>query len=327
MKIGILGCGVMAETFADTLRQMGEVECCAAASRTLKRAEEFAGKYGFKKAYGSYEELCADPEVELIYIATPHSSHFDTMKLCIRHKKPVLCEKSFTVNAREAEQIREYAEQEQVFVAEAIWTRYMPSRNMIQEIIDSGIIGDISVLTANLSYPISHKERIMRPELAGGALLDIGVYGVNFAMMHFGTDIERIESSVRMTDTGVDAMESITIFFRGGRMAVLTHDIYSRSDRKGIFYGEKGYIIVENINNPQSISVYDTEDRLVRRMDVPKQISGYEYEVLECIDAVRSGEKESSSMPLSDSIKVMGIMDQLRGQWGLVYPRERETRK
>ncbi len=327
MKIGILGCGVMAETFADTLRQMGEVECYAAASRTLKRAEEFAGKYGFKKAYGSYEELCADPEVELIYIATPHSSHFDNMKLCIRHKKPVLCEKSFTVNAREAEQIREYAEQEQVFVAEAIWTRYMPSRNMIQEIIDSGIIGDISVLTANLSYPISHKERIMRPELAGGALLDIGVYGVNFAMMHFGTDIERIESSVRMTDTGVDAMESITIFFQGGRMAMLTHDIYSRSDRKGIFYGEKGYIIVENINNPQSISVYDTEDRLVRRMDVPKQISGYEYEVLECIDAVRSGEKESSSMPLSDSIKVMEIMDQLRGQWGLVYPRERETRK
>ena len=327
MKIGILGCGVMAETFADTLRQMGEVECCAAASRTLKRAEEFAGKYGFKKAYGSYEELCADPEVELIYIATPHSSHFDNMKLCIRHKKPVLCEKSFTVNAREAEQIREYAEQEQVFVAEAIWTRYMPSRNMIQEIIDSGIIGDISVLTANLSYPISHKERIMRPELAGGALLDIGVYGVNFAMMHFRTDIERIESSVRMTDTGVDAMESITIFFRGGRMAVLTHDIYSRSDRKGIFYGEKGYIIVENINNPQSISVYDTEDRLVRRMDVPKQISGYEYEVLECIDAVRSGEKESTSMPLSDTIKVMEIMDQLRGQWGLVYPRERETQK
>ena len=322
MKIGILGCGVMAETFADTLRQMGEVECYAAASRTLKRAED-----GFKKAYGSYEELCADPEVELIYIATPHSSHFDNMKLCIRHKKPVLCEKSFTVNAREAEQIREYAEQEQVFVAEAIWTRYMPSRNMIQEIIDSGIIGDISVLTANLSYPISHKERIMRPELAGGALLDIGVYGVNFAMMHFGTDIERIESSVRMTDTGVDAMESITIFFRGGRMAVLTHDIYSRSDRKGIFYGEKGYIIVENINNPQSIFVYDTEDRLVRRMDVPKQISGYEYEVLECIDAVRSGEKESTSMPLSDTIKVMEIMDQLRGQWGLVYPRERETQK
>lgn len=327
MKIGILGCGAMAEKFADTLRQMDTVVCRAAASRTLDRAEEFARKYGFEKAYGSYEQLCEDPEVELIYIATPHSCHYENMELCIRHKKPVLCEKSFTLNAGEAERIRELAEREQVFAAEAIWTRYMPSRQMIQEVIDSGIIGNISTLTANLSYPITHKERIMRPELAGGALLDIGVYGLNFALMHFGSDIERIESSVRMTDTGVDAMESITVFFRSGRMAVLTHDIYSRSDRKGIFYGDKGYIIVENINNPQSISVYDTEDRLIRRIEVPEQISGYEYEVLECIRAVRSGKKESSSMPLSESVKVMKIMDSLRGQWGLVYPQEKEQQK
>lgn len=322
MKIGIMGCGAMAETFADTLRQMDEAECFAAASRSQERAAEFARKYGFEKAYGSYRELCEDPEVELIYIATPHSSHYDNMEMCIRHKKPVLCEKSFTLNAEEAERIRALAQKEQVFAAEAIWTRYMPSRNMIQEVIESGIIGNISSLTANLSYPIAHKERIMRPELAGGALLDIGVYGINFALMHFGTDIERIESSVRMTDTGVDAMESITFFYRSGRMAVMTHDIYSRSDRKGIFYGDKGYIIVENINNPQSISVFDTEDRLLQRIDVPEQISGYEYEVRECIKAVRSGEKESSSMPLSDSIEVMKIMDQLRGQWGLVYPQE-----
>ena len=119
----------------------------------------------------------------------------------------------------------------------------------------------------------------MRPELAGGALLDIGVYGLNFALMHFGTDIERIESSVRMTDTGVDGMESITIFFRSGRMAVLTHDIYGRSDRKGIFYGEKGYIIVENINNPQSISVYDTEDRTNQEDGSAGPDQRYEYEV------------------------------------------------
>lgn len=322
MKIGILGCGAMAETFAGTLRQMAEVECRAAASRTLGRAQEFAQKYGFEKAYGSYEELCGDPEIELIYIATPHSSHYENMELCIRHKKPVLCEKAFTVNADEAERIQALSERENVFTAEAIWTRYMPSRHMIQEIIDSGVVGNISALTANLSYPITHKERIMRPELAGGALLDIGVYGLNFALMHFGTDIDRIESSVQMTYTGVDAMESITIFFRNGRMAVLTHDIYGRSDRKGIFYGEKGYIIVENINNPQSISVYDTADRLIRRTEVPEQISGYEYEVLECMEAVHAGERESRSMPLADSITVMKIMDQLRGQWGLVYPKE-----
>lgn len=327
MKVGILGCGVMAEVFAGTLRQMEEVECYAAASRTLERAEGFSREYGFAKAYGSYEELCADPEVELVYIATPHSCHCENMELCIRHKKPVLCEKAFTLNAKEAERIRELAEKEQVFVSEAIWTRYMPSRMMIQDIMDSGIIGNISVLTANLSYPIAGKERILRPELAGGALLDIGVYGLNFALMHFGTDIERMESSVRMTDTGVDAMESITIFFRDGRMAVLTHDIYGRSDRKGIFYGEKGYIIVENINNPQSIAVYDTEDRLILQKDVPEQLSGYEYEVNECIAAIRAGKKESGSMPLSDSIRVMEVMDELRRQWGLVYPKEKETER
>ena len=143
----------------------------------------------------SYEALCEDPEVELVYIATPHSCHYENMELCIRHKKPVLCEKAFTMNAGEARKIMELAEQEQVFAAEAIWTRYMPSRQMIREVVDSGIIGKVSVLTANLSYPISGKERIMRPELAGGALLDIGVYGLNFALMHFGTDIERMESS------------------------------------------------------------------------------------------------------------------------------------
>lgn len=323
MKIGIMGCGAMAGKFARTLAQMGEVECCAAASRNLERAEEFAREHGFQKAYGSYEELCRDPEVELVYIATPHSCHYENMELCIRHKKPVLCEKAFTLNAEEAGRIKALAEQKQVFVSEAIWTRYMPSRTLIREIIESGIIGNVSVLTANLSYPITRKERIMRPELAGGALLDVGVYGLNFALMHFGTDIERIESSVQMTDTGVDGMESITIFFRGGRMAVLTHGIYGRSDRKGIFYGDKGYIIVENINNPQSISVYDKEDRLLQRTDVPEQISGYEYEVQECIEAVRAGKKESRSMPLEDSVRVMKVMDELRRQWGLVYPKEK----
>ena len=324
MKIGILACGPMAEIFARTLIQMEEAECYAVASRSLSRAEAFAREYGFTKAYGSYEALCEDPEVELVYIATPHSCHYENMELCIRHKKPVLCEKAFTMNAGETRKIMELAEQEQVFAAEAIWTRYMPSRQMIREVVDSGIIGKVSVLTANLSYPISGKERIMRPELAGGALLDIGVYGLNFALMHFGTDIERMESSVRMTDTGVDAMESITLFFKDGRMAVLTHDIYSRSDRKGIFYGEKGYIVVENINNPRSIAVYDAEDRLLKQMDVPEQISGYEYEVRECIEAIRAGVMESSSMPLSDSVRVMEIMDRLRKQWGMVYPREEE---
>lgn len=323
MRIGIIGTGRMAGVFAQTLAQMEEVQCYGVASRSKEKAEKFAEEYGFEKAFGSYEELCEDPEIELIYIATPHSFHYENMELCICHKKPVLCEKAFTLNSSQARKIIDLAKKEDVFVAEAIWTRYMPSRNMINELLDSGIIGKVSALTANLSYPVSSKERIIKPELAGGALLDIGVYGLNFALMHFGTDIERMESSVQMTETGVDAMESITLFFKDGRMAVLTHDIYGRSDRKGIFYGEKGYMIVENINNPQSISVYDLSDQLIHHVDVPEQISGYEYEMRECIHAVQAGKKESYSMPLSDTVMVMEKMDQLRAQWGLVYPQEK----
>ncbi len=323
MKIGVLGTGKIVEVVTQTLARMENVECYAIASRTLERAQEAAKEYGYTKAYGSYEELVADPEVGLVYIATPHSRHYEDMKLCVEHNKPVICEKAFTMNSQQAKEIAKLAKEKGVYVAEAIWTRYMPSRKMIQDMLDSGVIGKVSTLTANLSYVISQNYRIVAPELAGGALLDVGVYGLNFATMHFGTDIERIESSVQFTDTGVDGMESITIYYKDGRMAVLTHGIYARSDRKGIFYGDKGYMVVENINNPQSISVFDTDDKLVQRIDVPEQISGYEYEFIEAIDKIKSGDIESDSMPLNDSIFIMEVTDAIRKQWGLVYPQEK----
>ena len=240
-----------------------------------------------------------------------------------RGRKECVCEKAFTLNAAQAAEIKRLANEMGVYVAEAIWTRYQPSRNMINDMIASGIIGNVRTLTANLSYAMSHKERIYKPELAGGALLDIGVYGINFAMMHFGDEIERIESSVQMMETGVDGMESITMFFKDGRMAVLTHSAYGRSDRKGIFYGDEGYMIVENINNPQSISVYDQGDNLVKFVAVPEQITGYEYQFEEAAECIAEGRLESKSMPLEDSIRVMQVMDGLRKQWGMVYPQEK----
>ncbi|MBR3770030.1 MAG: Gfo/Idh/MocA family oxidoreductase [Lachnospiraceae bacterium] len=323
MKIGVLGTGSIVGTIVQTLKGLENVERYAIASRTKERAKEAAVEYGFEKSYGTYEELVADPEVELVYIATPHSRHYEDMRLCVEHGKAVLCEKAFTMNANQAKEIKQLAAEKGVFVAEAIWTRYMPSRKIIQDVLDSGIIGKVSALTANLSYIISQNYRIVAPELAGGALLDVGVYGLNFATMHFGTDIERIESSVQFTETGVDGMESITIFYKDGRMAVLTHGIYGRSDRKGIFYGDKGYIVVENINNPQTISVFDTEDRLMKLVEVPEQINGYEYQFVECMEQMKKGEKESISMPLDDSIFIMELMDGIRKQWGLVYPQEK----
>ena len=323
MKVGFLGTGRIATTLAKTFARIEGVECYAVASRTLEKAEAFAKEHGFQKAYGSYQELAADPEVELVYIATPHSNHYADMKLCIEHNKPVLCEKAFTMNSGQAKEIAELAKKNEVFVTEAIWTRYMPSRKIINEVLENGVIGKTSTLTANLSYVIADKPRIVMPELAGGALLDAGVYGLNFAFMHFGTEIERIESSVQFTDTGVDGQETITLFYKDGRMAVLTHGIYARSDRKGIIYGDKGYMVVENINNPQSVSVFDTEDKLIKKIDMPEQISGYEYQIIESMEAIQNNKIESESMPLADTVYVMEIMDGIRKQWGLVYPQEK----
>lgn len=323
MNISVIGPGPMADKFTHTLLQIPEIELYGVASRSIERAQEFANRHGYKTAYGSAAELVADPNVQLVYISTPHSQHYDDMKLCIEHGKAVLCEKAFTINATQAKEIKEFAKRDDVFVAEAIWTRYMPSRDIINNVLASGIIGNVSTLTANLCYPVTAKPRIMAPELAGGALLDIGVYGINFALMHFGNDIERIESSVKMTSTGVDEMETITMHFKSGKMAVITSSILSRSDRQGVFYGDKGYMIVDNINNPLRISIYDTEDNLIREVGVPEQISGYEYQALECAKMLKEGKIESESMPLDDTIFVMDIMDTLRKQWGLVYPQER----
>ena len=325
MKIGILGPGRIAHTVAPALVALPEIECYAVASRTPGKAEAFAAEFGFEKVYNSYEAMLEDPALELVYITTPHSHHFEQMMLCLEYGKHVICEKAFTMNAKQAKKVREFAAQKGLYVAEAIWTRYMPSRAMIDGIIESGAIGRVNTLTANLSYVIHQKQRIMDPALAGGALLDISIYGLNFALMHFEDDIARIESTVQLTETGVDGMETITIFYNDGRMAVLTHSIYCRSDRKGIIHGDQGYLVVENINNPRSVSVFDMADNCVAHYEVPQQINGYEYEFREAVRCIREGKTQSDSMPLEQTIQVMEIMDSLRAQWGVVYPQERQA--
>lgn len=325
MKIGILGAGGIASTLAETMNKMPEVECYGVASRNLVKAQEFIREHGFEKAFGSYEEMLADPEVELIYVATPHSHHYRHMKMCLEAGKHVLCEKAFTVNAGQAEKIFAMAKEKNLLVTEAIWTRYMPSRKMINDLLDEKIIGEVRKLTANLNYHICKVERIVRPELAGGALLDVGIYPLNFACMSFGDHITGIQSAVQMTETGVDGENVMTLFYEDGRVAVLTSGIHGLSDRQGIFYGSKGYIIVENINNPISIKVYDENRELIRNLPVPKQISGYEYEILETIDCIKNHRLECPSMPHEDTIKMMRIMDELRKEWGMKYPEEIES--
>lgn len=326
IRIAILGAGRIAGIMAKTLNGMKEKDarftCYAVAARELERAECFAREYGFEKAYGSYEEMLSDEKVDLVYIATPHSHHYGHIRLCLEHGKHVLCEKAFTVNAAQAEEVLALAEKKGLLLTEAIWTRYMPARGMIKELLESGVIGNACMLTANLCYLINWKERIMRPELAGGALLDIGIYPLNFAVMAFGDDIVKVDSSVQMTETGVDGQESITLHFADGKMAVLNSSINGLGDRRGIIYGENGFLEVKNVNNPQSITIYGKDYEPVKTIPCPEQVTGYEYEVLSCLDAIEAGRIECPEMPHADTIRMMKLMDGLRAQWGLKYPCE-----
>lgn len=329
-NIGIMGSGNIAGVMAGTIKKMKNVKLYAVASREKVKADVFAGKYGCKKAYGSYEELVMDKKVDLVYIATPHSEHFENARLCINHGKPVLCEKAFMANAAQAEEIIKLAREKDVFITEAIWTRYMPMLTTIQEVLGSGIIGELKTLTANLGYVINKVPRLQDPALAGGALLDVGIYTINFASMIFGNNFEKIDAFCTYTETGVDEQNSITIQYHDGKMAVLNSSMVSLSDRKGIVYGTKGFAVIENINNFESITVYDNQYKQLAVYKRPKQISGYEYEVEACLRALNAGELECIQMPHSETIRMMKIMDDIRKKWGIVYPFEHtqsETKK
>lgn len=324
-RVGIIGAGNIAGTMADTVNKMNGVKCYAVASRSLEKAQAFAQKHTVSKCYGSYEEMLMDKKVDLVYIATPHSEHYEHIKLCIKYKKAVLCEKAFTANAKQAKEVCDLAEQEKVFLTEAIWTRYMPMLTTIKEIIDSGVIGDVKMLTGNLGYPIEQVDRLTNPALAGGAILDLGVYVINWASMILGTEIESIDSSMQKTSTKVDRQESITIQYKDGKMAVLNCTMSAMSDRMGCIYGSKGYMVIDNINNYEKIRVFDTNYEKVAEYKRPKQISGYEYEVLACRKALDEGWLQSPQMPHKESIKMMEIMDGLRAEWGIQFPFEKES--
>ena len=319
MKIGILGAGNIAVKMAKTVSGMKNVENYAVAARNLERAQAFAREIGVAKAYGSYEEMLTDPQIDLVYIATPHSHHYLHAKMCLEAGKNVLCEKAFTVNADQARKLFALAKEKNLLITEAIWTRYMPSRKMINEIIESGVIGEVTSVTANLNYTISNVERIRKPELAGGALLDVGVYPINFASMVLGDKLKDVQATAIFKD-GVDILDTIAMVFEGDRMATLQCGAREISDRVGSIFGTKGFIQVQNINNPEKITVFDQNYKEVASYLPPAQITGYEYEVEACARAIAAGEKECSEMPHEETVRVMEIMDGIRKSWGYEIP-------
>ncbi len=321
MNIGILGAGGIARTMAKTVKQMEGVQVAAIGSRDQEKADAFAAELSIPRAYGSYEALAQDSALDLIYIATPHSRHFEDAMLCLENGRNVLCEKAFTANAMQAEKLLAYAQQHHLFISEAIWTRFLPMRFVLQDIMASGVIGEISSLTATLGYSLGHVERLCKPELAGGALLDLGVYTINFALMAFGDEVVGMKSNCVKNEYGVDANNSIILNFKDGKTALLHSNMRANLDRRGIIYGDKGRIECDNINNCREIRVIlnHGEEKIYT---APPQISGYEFEVEASMQAIAEGKTECEQMPHSETLRVMQMMDALRKEWGIRYPFE-----
>ncbi len=322
---GILSTGTIAHKFAKTIKAMGEEAVLyAASSRDLKKAEDFAEEYGIVKAYGSYEEMLLDENVDAVYVATPHSHHFDHMMLCLEHGKHVLCEKSFTVNRQQAELIFKTAKEKNLFVMEGFWTKFLPIYREVEKVLADGVLGDIRLVTAQYGYCTGTERGIRKfdPQLAGGTLLDIGVYAVGFASMILGYQPKAIETQVRFNDMGTDEFSSILLQYENGAIAQLTTAIQTTMPVLGCIYGSKGYMQINDFKSPSKFTVilnngteYDV------KMDL--EINGFEYEIREAQNCIMNNQLESSIQTPEQSIAVMDIMDQVRSKWGLVYPMEK----
>ncbi len=319
MNVGIIGLGWIASRLTETINEIKEVNVYAVGSRNLDKAKEFANKYNINNYYGSYEDLVKDNNIDLIYIATPHSEHYENIKLCLNNNKNVLCEKAFTVNSKQAIEVIELAKNKKLLLAEAIWTRYMPFIKRVKEEIVE--LGGIKSINCNLCYQNMHIDRLINPNLAGGSLLDLGVYTLNFVFAFLGNDYKRISSTVKMTQTNVDESSNIMIEYENAT-AYLFNSMNSNSDRKGVINCNNGFIEIYNITNPTKISIYDYDYNVIKELKIDKQINGYEYQVLSCLNALKDNQIECREFNHKDIIDVMKTMDELRSSWNLKYPCE-----
>ena len=320
MRVGIIGTGWIAEKAAITLNGLSDCEAYAVGSRKKETAEAFAAKWNIKKAYGTYAELMADANVDLVYVGTPHSHHYDVTRAAIEAGKPCLVEKAFMANARQAKDIIHLAHERGVFLAEAIWTRYQPAVGIIRQLVADGRIGEPHLITATLGYSMGNKLRIMQPDLCGGALLDLGVYALNFVRMFTDSDIDTIDGYCVKAETGMDMTNAITIVLKNGILANVQSSAQCVGDNIGVIAGTEGNLIIDNINNPQTITVNGPDRTYVETIRVPQQITGYEYQFLACRNALAEGLLEPREMPHAEMLYIMQLMDSLREKWGVRYP-------
>ncbi|WP_225408888.1 Gfo/Idh/MocA family protein [Stigmatella hybrida] len=324
---GILGTGNIARQFAEALRMLPDAGLLAVGSRSRDSADAFARTQGVPRAYGSYEELAKDPEVEVVYIATPHPLHKDNSLLCLEHGKAVLCEKPFTLDAQEGALIADKAREKGLFCMEAMWNRFVPIMRELDARLATGAIGEVRMLNASLGLPFAFNphHRVFAPALGGGALLDLGVYPVSFALRLFGRPT-RITSHAVLGETGVDEQVSILLDFPEGRQATLSTSVRNRLQNDAAVFGTHGMLhLHEPLNCPETLTHVPT--RAIGGADTPLQPphtltrkvlgNGYAHEAAEVMRCMREGLLESPLMPLQETLLIMETMDAIQAAWRL----------
>lgn len=318
---GILGCGKIAGKFSRDLKLLPNARLYAVASRDYAKAEQFSSEMGFEKAYGSYESMLADPAVEIVYIATPHSHHYEHVMLCLRHGKAVLNEKAFSLTLKEAVEMVNFARNKGIFLMEAFWTRFQPGFIRTTELLRSGDLGALKVVRSDFAFkaPIDPEKRLYNLALGGGSLLDIGIYPVFAALSVLGVP-DQIKALATFADTGIE--ESIAFIFRykGGELASLFSSFAAYSGVTTEFNCEKGSIhLARRWMSPPSITIWH-EGNMEEILTFEHPGLGYQYEaahVMECLDA---GKTESDMMPLDFTLDMMQTLDRIRKEAGIVFP-------
>jgi len=318
----ILGCGKIARKFAGDLKLLHNARLYAAASRSLENAQTFAHDLGFEKAYGSYEEMVNDPEVDVVYIASPHSHHCEHTLLCLNHQKAVLCEKAFALNSKEVALMIETAQKNNTFLMEAFWTMFQPSFRKAMEIIHSGELGALKMVRADLAFNAEYnpEKRLYNIELGGGSLLDIGIYPIFMSLMALGKPSE-IKTMAKFAPTGAEESIMMSFNYAGGGMASLVSSFAAYSGTQTEFWFENGFVRLNRRFYTPTTLTYWKNWQEEQTITFEKGAGfGYELEaehVMQCLDA---GKIESDKMPWSVSVDLMEVMDRVRKDAGILFP-------
>lgn len=320
---GIIGPGRIAGKFAHDLQVVDGASIYAIASRNEGRGALFAETWGVDVVYSSYAELINDPKVDAVYISNPHLYHFDQALLALKAGKPVLCEKPMTVNAKDTKKLIDTAHENNVFLMEAVWTRYLPVYEKVREWLHNGSIGRIVFVqsTFGLRFPRDKDDRILNPALAGGGLLDIGIYNIATAQWIMEADPVTIKASGMIGETGVDEITSVTMEYENGTTAQFTCTTLAEAENDVRIYGEKGWIRIHpQFLGAEAVTLHT--DKEERTLQLPVRRGGFEFEIEEVMRCVRGGLTESPRMCHNDTLANVRIMDEIRRQLGLVYPFE-----